>query len=217
MSFNNNMAAVQVLQRSRVSPQSSDTNESHNRKRKLHYDETWHCGKQHCRVFGLVRCDKKLHSNQCVFTGLWKSVSWAFLCQRCVGSHLKRCAFSILSQKGKRPTRKDLLALLYLWCSPNSNKPLPSHVKVLSGAARASWWQRSRCLRRSTKAHFDIWDDKETHSQFRSSNRRFKIVLSAQTWCSALNQDLWRRLYPVGLVPNPLRPSSSGSAHNVHC
>lgn len=84
-------------------------------------------------------------------------------------------------------------ALFYLWCSPNSNKTSPAHVKMLNGAARALWWQRSTCLWRSTKADFDIWDDKETHA-LRSSNRHFKIVVGAQTWCSGLNQHLWSHI-----------------------
>lgn len=118
---------------------------------------------------------------------------------RCVKSHwCPSRACPILSLQSHHPTGKDSLrgkevALFYLWFSPNSNKTSPSHVKMLNVAARASWWQWSRCLRRSTKADFDIWDDKKAHT-LRSSNRHFKIVVSAQTWCSGLNQHLWSHL-----------------------
>lgn len=74
---------------------------------------------------------------------------------------------------------------------------------MLNVAARASWWQWSTCLKRSTRADFDIWDDKETHT-LRSSVRHFKIVVSAQTWCVLVLTSICGATFsPVGLGPNP--------------
>lgn len=141
--------------------------------------------------------EKKKQSVETVWTGLWKCELSSSA--RDMSNHifntpvpalfLARTAITQLEE----PHSREKGALFYLWCSPNSNKTSPSHVKMLNVAARASWWQWSACLWRSTKADFDIWDDKETHT-LRSSNRHFKIVVSAQTWCSGSNQHLWSRI-----------------------
>lgn len=83
--------------------------------------------------------------------------------------------------------------------APTATRHHP-HVKMLSIVAPSSWWQWSRCLWWSTKADFDIWDDKETHA-LRSTDRQ--LILSAQTWCRSGAQ-----YSPVDLGPNPTRPSS---------
>lgn len=164
-----------------------------NRKGKLQYTDNWHCGIQQSGWFSLVQvwCDRMLYKN-------WPlKVCELNLSVRDVSYHISNTAlflaYRAISQLEKTLSRERGGCILSFWSSPNSNKTSSSHVKMLIVAACAWWWQRSTCLWRSTKADFDIWDDKQAHT-LRSSHRHFKIVSSAQTWCSGLNQHLWSHI-----------------------
>lgn len=189
------------MQCSNSSPQSPKMNENHNRKWKLQYTENWHCGTQQSGWFDLVqfKYNTMPHNKTVCF---WNCVDWPLkVCEpswsaRDVSNHISNTPMPALFLAYRAVTQLTLGnegALFYLWCSPNSNKTSPLHAKMLNVAAHASWWQWSTCLWRSTKADFDIRDDKETHT-LRSSNRHFKIVVSAQTWCSGLNHHLWSHI-----------------------
>lgn len=121
--------------------------------------------------------------------GVFFFLFFFFNCQRFVGSNLKYCALFLAPRGSSHSPERGSLggngAFFYLWCSPNSYKTSPSHAVILNSAAHASWWRPARCLWRSTKACFDIWDDKKAHT-LRSCNRHLEIVLRGQTWCSAL-------------------------------
>lgn len=188
--FSKNKATVQGMQCSNFSLQDLEMNG--NRKGKLQYTDNWHYGIQPSSWFSFVqvRCDRMLHK-KLAFESMWAEAA------RDVSYHISNTAlflaYRAISQLEKTLSRERGGLILSFWSSPNSNKTSPSHVKMLIIAACAWWWQRSTCLWRSTKADFDIWDDKQTHT-LRSSNRHFKIVSSAQTWCSGLNQRLWSHI-----------------------